>query len=159
MGIEVYDNKVKKKQRRTIINQKPNMYLDIFNRGVEEVSHWQYYCCWLKRNPDIVPVAFWLDTIKFLNWAFACCFWLAYFWRECFLLLFLTVNFNCCVLVTPSTLFDCLICPQACTAHRLRSPEFCSSASSLQPFGDESHAVITLTIPNEMKRCLSEWVV
>ena len=38
-GVEVYDNKVKKKQRHTT-NEKPNMYLDRFNRGVEEVSHW-----------------------------------------------------------------------------------------------------------------------
>ena len=38
-GVEVYDNKVKKNQRHTT-NEKPNMYLDIFNRGVEEESHW-----------------------------------------------------------------------------------------------------------------------
>ena len=38
-GIEIYDNKVKKNQRH-ITNEKPNMYLDIFNRGVEEESHW-----------------------------------------------------------------------------------------------------------------------
>ena len=30
-GVEVYDNKVKKKQRHTT-NEKPNMYLDIFNK-------------------------------------------------------------------------------------------------------------------------------
>ena len=38
-GVEVYDNKVKKKQRHAT-NEKPNMYLDIFNTGVEEVNHW-----------------------------------------------------------------------------------------------------------------------
>ena len=38
-GVEVYDNRVKKNQRHTT-NKKPNMYLNIFNRGVEEVSHW-----------------------------------------------------------------------------------------------------------------------
>ena len=38
-GVEVYDNIVKKKQRHTT-NEKPNTYLEIFNRGVEEVSHW-----------------------------------------------------------------------------------------------------------------------
>ena len=31
-GIEVYDNKVKKKQRHTT-NEKPNMYKDIFNKS------------------------------------------------------------------------------------------------------------------------------
>ena len=30
---------VKRNQRHTT-NEKPNMYLDIFNKGVEEVSHW-----------------------------------------------------------------------------------------------------------------------
>ena len=30
-GVEVYDNKVKKKQRHTT-NEKPNIYLDIFNK-------------------------------------------------------------------------------------------------------------------------------
>ena len=38
-GVKVCDNRVKKNQRHTT-NEKPNMYLDIFNRGVEEVSHW-----------------------------------------------------------------------------------------------------------------------
>ena len=37
-GVKVCDNRVKKKQRH-ITNQKPNMYINIFNRGVEEVSH------------------------------------------------------------------------------------------------------------------------
>ena len=46
-GVEVYYNKVKKEQRHTT-NQKPNMYLDIFNRGVEEESHWHKYCYWIK---------------------------------------------------------------------------------------------------------------
>ena len=46
-GVEVYDNKVKKKQRYPT-NKKLNMYLNIFNRGVEEVSHWHKYCCWIK---------------------------------------------------------------------------------------------------------------
>ena len=46
-GVEVYDNKMKKKQRHTT-NEKPNMYLNISNRGVEEVSHWHKYCCWIK---------------------------------------------------------------------------------------------------------------
>ena len=46
-GVEVYDNKVKKKQRYTT-NERPNMYLDIFNRGVKEVSHWHKYCCLIK---------------------------------------------------------------------------------------------------------------
>ena len=32
MGVEVYDNKAKKKQRHTT-NEKPNMYLDIFNKN------------------------------------------------------------------------------------------------------------------------------
>ena len=39
IGVKVCDNKVKKKQRHTT-KEKPNVYLDIFNRGVEEVSHW-----------------------------------------------------------------------------------------------------------------------
>ena len=38
-GVEVDNNEVKKNQRHTT-NKKPNMYLDICNRGVEEVSHW-----------------------------------------------------------------------------------------------------------------------
>ena len=38
-GVEVCDNRVKKNQRHTT-NEKPNMHLDIFNRGMEEVSHW-----------------------------------------------------------------------------------------------------------------------
>ena len=37
-GVEVYDNKAKKKQRHAT-NEKPNMYLDIFDRGVEELIH------------------------------------------------------------------------------------------------------------------------
>ena len=45
-GIEVCDNKVKKNQRHTT-NEKTNMYVDIINRGVEEVSHWHKYCCWI----------------------------------------------------------------------------------------------------------------
>ena len=32
-GIEVYDNKVKKKQRHTT-NEKPNMNLNIFNKNI-----------------------------------------------------------------------------------------------------------------------------
>ena len=31
-GVEVYDNKAKKKQRHTT-NEKPNIYLDIFNKS------------------------------------------------------------------------------------------------------------------------------
>ena len=38
-GVEVFDNKAKKNQRHTT-NKKPNMYLNTFNRGVEEESHW-----------------------------------------------------------------------------------------------------------------------
>ena len=34
-GVEVYDNKVKKKQRHTT-NEKPNMYINIFNKRNEE---------------------------------------------------------------------------------------------------------------------------
>ena len=37
--VEVYDNRVKKNQRHTT-NNKPNMYKDIINRGIEEESHW-----------------------------------------------------------------------------------------------------------------------
>ena len=46
-GVEVYDNKVKMKHCHTT-NEKENMYLDICNRGVEEVSHWHKYYCWIK---------------------------------------------------------------------------------------------------------------
>ena len=39
-GVEVYDNKVRKKKQRHATNEKPNMYLNIFYRGGEEVSYW-----------------------------------------------------------------------------------------------------------------------
>ena len=41
-GVEVYDNKVKKKERH-ITNEKPNMYLDIFNKITQVVKTTQLF--------------------------------------------------------------------------------------------------------------------